>query len=131
MKRILIGLLAIGSVSSYAMTEFEQALSESSVLLRESRNYEAKHVNDDGSITIVRPKFSNPDGNGSMRLSGGESLFNRDGVCKLFGAHSFVLNSARYEEVISTLTRISSNGTFEKFDSGYKFDALKSLICIK
>jgi hypothetical protein len=128
MKKLFLASLLLGSISSYAMTEFEQTLSENEVLLQGSKNYEAKHVNDDGSITIVKPKFSNPDGSGSLRLSV-ENDSNLAGICKLFGAGSYVSNSSRYESGSGTLVRISNNGTFERFDSASSKNALKSLIC--
>ena len=129
MEKLLIASLLLGSISSYAMTEFQQTLSENEVLLQGSKNYESKHVNDDGSITIVKPKFSNPDGSGSLRLSAVKYETNLPGICKLFGAGSYVSNSTLYESASGTLVRISNNGTFDRFDSSSSSNAIKSLIC--
>jgi hypothetical protein len=129
MKKLLIGIIALGSISSYAITEFEQSLSESEIIFEESKNYQAKHLNDDGSITIFRPRFKNPNGSGNLGLSV-ESENNLAGICKLFGAGSYVSNSSLFVSAQGTLVRISRNGTFEKFDSSFNKNAVESLICL-
>jgi hypothetical protein len=134
-KKLMIGIFALGSICSHAMTEFELSLSESEVLLQGSKNYEAQYVNDDGSITFVRPKFANPEGTGSLRLSA-ENESNLAGICKLFGAGSYVSNSVTFDNfegsstVVPRHVRISSIGTFETFDTSKHYDPVRTLICM-
>lgn len=100
------------------------------IQIKPSRNAESITDNNDGSITIFRPLFSDPDGNGNVRISV-EDDSNLKGVCKLFGKRIYVPNSAIYEDAQSwtRLARISSNGKFDRFDKNYQKSALKSLSC--
>jgi hypothetical protein len=131
MKKLLISLLVLGSPSSYAMTAPEGSLSENGERVQERKKYDHRYVNDDGSVTFVRPKFSNPDGSGSLRISvqNGANLI---GVCKLLGEGSFVPNSDTYEPPAfqTLLVRVSGDGSFEGFDKNDgEMKALRSLIC--
>src|SRR5690606_38125373 len=65
-------------------------LSVDDELFRSSINYAAKYQNEDGTITISHPKFSNPTGNGAKFIATGSSL---DGVCKLYGLGTVVYNA--------------------------------------
>lgn len=128
MKNILIGLMVLGSFSTLATTDFEEALSLDSNFLQESKNYETKHVNDDGSITIVGPKFSSPDGRGSLNLSV-ENEGNLYGICKLFGEGDYVRNSVRYIGGSGSLVRISRSAKFDRFEAASEKNAVNTIIC--
>lgn len=119
MKKLIIGLMVLGSFSALATPE----------ILQGSKNYEARYVNDDGSITIVGPRFSSPDGSGKLRLSVEDNNTLR-GICKLYGEGNYVKDSDRYVYASGTLVRISKEGKFERFDSASKKNALQSLICL-
>ena len=128
MKKLLVGLLALGSVSSFAMTEFEINLSESFNTLSGSKNYEAKYINDDGSISIIKPRFSNPEGNGNLYISQFSDL---NGLCKLYDLGDYVSNSGRtfLKRTSSLVVRINSNARFSQFDTSRANSAIKSLMC--
>ena len=128
MKKLLIGLLALGSVSSFAMTEFEINLSESFNTLNGSKNYEAKYINDDGSISIIKPRFSNPEGNGNLYIS---QLSDLNGLCKLYGLGDYVSNSRRTfkQRTSGLVVRIDSNARFSKFDPSLTKNAIESFSC--
>jgi hypothetical protein len=128
MKKLLVGLLALGSVSSFAMTEFEINLSESFNTLSGSKNYEAKYINDDGSISIIKPRFSNPEGNGNLYISQFSDL---NGLCKLYGLGDYVSNSRRKfnQRTFGLVVRINSNARFSQFDPSLTSNAIESFSC--
>lgn len=100
--------------------------------VKSSRNAENISTNDDGTVTIIKPMFSNADGTGNLKISiSEENNSNLDGVCRLFGQGKYVSNSVRYVDArnSSTLVVISSWGTFEKFEPGYRKNAIESLLC--
>mgnify|MGYP003640405472 CR=1 FL=1 len=85
MKTLLFGLLLLSAWTSHASSDFEIDFAFGA-----STNYKAKNVNEDGTVSITLPKFSNPTGAGSIPI---DSESNLDGVCKLYGLGSFVKNS--------------------------------------
>jgi hypothetical protein len=55
-----------------------------------STNAKAITQNDDGSFTIILPKFKNPTGEGDIQISTASDM---NGVCKLYGFESSVLTT--------------------------------------
>lgn len=128
MRKLLIGLVVLGSISAYAVPSFELDLESSSTILRESKNYESRHVNQDLSVSIVKPKFSNPTGDGALYLSMNSDL---DGVCKLYGLKSYVQNSSTILNLSSGRSvNINESGAFRQFDDNSRRYAIQSLACI-
>lgn len=127
MKKLLCALLALGSLSSFAMTDFEINLLENSNTFTGSENYEAKYTNDDGSISIIKPKFSNPEGNGSLYISAASDL---GGLCKLYGLGRYVPNSIRaLNKGPVVMVRINSNARFSQFDYSSGISAIDRFTC--
>ncbi len=127
MKKLFLVTMALGSILAHANSAFEFELEHSPSLLRESKNYEAKHVNQDLTVSIVRPKFSNPAGDGALFLSA-YSDFN--GVCKLYGLTSYVPNSRiLYDASSGSSVIIDASSKFSKFDSNARTYAISSLMC--
>lgn len=114
MKKILIGFTLIMSFTALA----------------QSKNYESKLVNDDGTVSIVKPKFSDPTGSGKkLPVSAYSKL---DGVCKLYGLGPYVEKSLiSYDSYYSPdksskYALISAEGRFRGFDI---FRRIGSLAC--
>lgn len=128
MKKILFVLLAIGSFSTFAMSDFEMGLTDDMQLFKGSKNYKAKYINDDGTISIVKPKFSNPKGSGDAYISNSSNL---DGLCKLYGLGSFVKNSLTTFKLgyYGQLVRVNSDARFSNFDSSNTTNTVKSFSC--
>jgi hypothetical protein len=112
-KIVIFALLASGAAQ--AASSFEAQLANVPEFLFESKNYSAKYVNQDQSISIVSPKFSDPAGSGALHLS---SNSNMDGVCNLFGQGAFIPNSkVDYYARKGSSVVINQNSQFERFDS--------------
>ena len=127
MKNLFLVALALGTSVAYANSAFEFELEHSSSLLGESKNYEAKHVNQDLTVSIVKPKFSNPTGDGALFLSATSDL---SGVCKLYGLTSYVPNSKiNYDASSGRSVIIDASSKFSKFDSNSSTYAIGSIMC--
>jgi len=128
MKKLIIGALALGSLSSFAMSKCVTKPSDNFNTPRGSQNYEAKYTNDDGSISIIKPRFSTPEGDGNSYLS---QLSDLNGVCNLYGLGNYVSNSRRNFNQGSSpsIVRINSNARFSQFDSSTYNSAIESLSC--
>jgi hypothetical protein len=128
MKKSLASLFLLSSLSAFALTEFQTQLSESQSLLQASTNYEAKDLNDDGSTYILNPKFSNPQGQGSLYISQNSDL---NGLCKLYGLGNYVSNSYRTfnQGTSGSVVRINFDARFEKFDSSNNTNAISTFSC--
>jgi len=136
MKKLLLGSLLLGSISSYSMESFNIALSQDRELLENSKNYEAKFTNDDGSITIYRPKFSDPNGSGTNLRIGENGPASLQGICKLFGFGPYIMNSALDQPgedrpwfPSGELVLLSAEGKYAGVESYSDHDAVESVIC--
>jgi hypothetical protein len=127
MKKLLLVVWAIGATVVHANSAFEFGLDHSTFLLIGSKNYEAKHVNQDLTVSIVKPKFTNPTGEGSMYLSENSDF---DGVCKLFGLASYVrFSGLLYKVGAGRSVVIDASARFSKFDSLYSSKAISTITC--
>lgn len=128
MKPLLIFLLALFRISSFAMTDFEVNLSKEFDTFSGSRNFEERYINDDGSVSIVKPQFSNPAENKDLYISQ-KSNFN--GLCKLYGLGSYIPNSSQsfHVDPYSSVVRINLEGHFSQFDKSQDYKAVLSFSC--
>jgi hypothetical protein len=113
MKSLLIVMITLASISAIAFTPYD-------VNQEHSRNYRAIYTNDDLSISIFVPRFSNPDGGGNLFLSPNSDL---DGVCRLYGLNSYVEKSVWFStnSMMNNLkVQIGSNGYFYQFEKTVK-----------
>lgn len=128
MKTLVLTISLLGSFSAFAMSEFELSLSEDVTFLQGSKNYEGKYLNDDGSMSIYKPKFSNADGNGSKYISVNSSY---NGLCKLYGLGTFIPGSAKSFKQDSTdsVVKINSSGRFQEFVLSRTINAVRTFAC--
>jgi hypothetical protein len=121
MNKIFLVTLILGSIVAHANPELEHSSSR----LVESKNYEAMYVNQDLTVSIVKPMFSNPTGDGSLYLSAKSDL---DGVCRLYGLSSYVANSKLNYDASNKSVAIDGNSKFNRFEASHIY-AIDSLIC--
>ncbi len=94
---------------------------------RGSTNYEAIRKNDDGSVSIIKPKYRAPNGQNLRLMATGSSL---DGVCKLYGFVSYVRNSLlSHDDSNSVGVKINASGRFggyldNRTEVGHLIDSL-------
>lgn len=80
------------------------------------KSYEELILNNDGSVTIVEPRFKNPSGQGLLPISARGSLGyfrNLNGACRLFGFKKLQVGYAIGDE--ETAVIINSKGKIEGF----------------
>ncbi|MBI4063558.1 MAG: hypothetical protein HY401_04570 [Elusimicrobia bacterium] len=99
------------------------------------KSYEELILNNDGSVTIVEPRFKNPNGQGYLPISSTDLYgYNRNlkGVCKLFGFKGPQGRASRGDEEITVI--IDSKGKIKGFSrknaSSYNY-RVSALICEK
>jgi hypothetical protein len=127
MKKLFLITLTLGSIVAHANTAFEFELEHSRSLLIESKNYEAKHVNQDLTVSIVKPKFSNPNGDGSLFLSENSD---KNGACKLYGLASYVAKSMLiYNAGSGSNVVIDASSKFSAFGSNVSGFAIGTITC--
>lgn len=94
-----------------------------------STNYEKLLSNDDGSVTIVEPRFNAADG-GNLPLS---STSDTNGVCRLYGYAAGVANALTVDGDYERTVIIGSEGRFAGFrlfsSTGYYNSKIASLMC--
>lgn len=119
-------------IELYAINSLETAVSGNNDMLHESKSYkfQSKYINDDGSISIIKPSFSNPTGSGALYIS---SNSDANGLCKLYGLGAYVHQSRNSFNVPTgkfefSLVKISDSGKFESFDD-ISGSAVASFIC--
>ncbi len=130
MKKLiaLLGFLASCSTLPIPVLAQDQITSD---FAGSSTNYEAIYSNQDGSSSILRPRFSNPMGTGNMLLSIASDL---NGVCLLFGFDSYVENSLIKGKLCPDCKYLATSvaiGPLGKFDRYVKDDLLEALSVIR
>jgi hypothetical protein len=129
MGKILLFLFTIQSFFALALSDFELDLSSNHQLLLNSVNYKSIHTNDDQTVSIVEPKFSNPLGDdNSLPISNDSNL---NGLCKLYGFGTYIVNSMKsyYAKDNGRNVIISSEGKFSGFTKQSKDNAIESFSC--
>lgn len=123
MKKLLLIALSLGSTLALANPAYEFELEH----LQESRNYEARLVNQDLTVSLVKPKFSNPTGEGALFLSAKSNL---DGVCRLYGLKSYVPNSKiNYDASKGLSVVIDESSRFSNFDQNSAIYVIGTITC--
>lgn len=121
MNKIFLVTLILGSIVAHANPELEHSSSR----LGESKNYEAMYVNQDLTVSIVKPMFSNPTGDGSLYLSAKSDL---NGVCRLYGLSSYVANSKLNYDASNKSVAIDGNSKFNRFEASHIY-AIGTITC--
>ncbi len=116
-------------ITSYLRPEVVLRLAVTSrrLQLNGSENYDSIHENDDGSVTIVKPKFKSLNSDKNLLLSLKSDL---NGVCKLFGLGDYVDNSFQAQWSRESKIVLDDSGSFHQYNHE-KGNYLDSLICKK
>ena len=113
MKTLLLLTLALGSLAAHAS--------------KVSTNYEAKYLNENLTVSIVKPKFSNPSGEGALLLSVNSDY---DGVCKLYGLNSYVqFSELNFNAGTGNNVVIDSSSSFKRFESNIDQFTIGTITC--
>lgn len=127
MKGLFYFMLMLGMTAAHADSGFEFDLEDSPSLLGESKNFAAKYINEDSSVSIVKPKFSDPYEDGDVFISSRSDL---NGVCKLYGLHSYVNNSRiNHDELLGNSAVIDASSRFSGLESNEKYYTIGTITC--
>ena len=119
MKVLFSVTLALLSLAAFANPALES--------VQASRNYEARYVNEDLSVSFVNPKFSNPSGGGDIPLT---LASDKDGVCRLYGLAAYVESSTTtFSARSGTGVVIGADSRFSQFQSLRHTDGIRSIAC--
>lgn len=126
MKNYIFIALMLGTTMVDA-SGLESEFMHPSFWLQESKNYDAKYVNQDLTVSIINPMFSNPTGDGAILIS---RKSDRNGVCKFYGLSSYVdysfidFNAGSERSVI-----IDASSKLNKIDSEFPTYAIGTITC--
>ena len=95
--------------------------------VKPSTNYQAVEINNDGSVTISKPMFSNPTGVGSIPISHTSDL---TGVCKLFGLKAFRvgINFGDHAKT-AVIAKSGKLSAIKSYSSQYFNHGITTLVC--
>ena len=133
-RSVYSGLLAVigadGKISAlidrgYGQTAYDTMVCTSDGTIFASTQYGSKRMNDDGSYTILSPRF---DFDGHRLISSSRS--DLTGVCKLFGYSKYLAVSVSSVESAGVVAYVGSDGKLAGFSNdGYGQYVINSLIC--
>jgi hypothetical protein len=127
LQNLIFTALTLVTPLAHAQSGFEFELANSATLLAESKSYEAKHINQDLTVSIQMPKFSNPTGEGALFLSISSDL---NGVCQLFGLKTYVANSKiNFDATSGRNVIIDASSKFGRFGSNSYEYAIGTITC--